>query len=330
MQNIISAYTLSLVILSVFTLAAYLLHIFKRKQPLNIIPIMASIITIYLLYGLIGVMGSANYYNLLALDMCIGIIATIMAILYLTKPYVFVALTILLVAGFMIYASTYAGDAVFAGMFAIGTIYGMMYREFALNPKPSKESKNEKKTEVNRDIVQIILGIIILGIAYLFPYIAAVDIIFGLILLGYLANNLVANLRLGKFYTRAMDLERKGAVYGQGAIYLAAGTALVMGFVGGTSALLFSIIVLFFADSMATIVGVSMRGAEKLPYNRFKTVIGTFTFFVIAAVGGYFTVGLIGILFAFVLAFIESIDIAIDDNVRSGVILVVLKVLTGI
>jgi dolichol kinase len=184
--------------------------------------------------------------------------------------------------------------------------------------------------EINRDIVQILLGIAVIAIAVLFPYLAAISIIFALILLAYTSNNLIANLRMGRFYTRAMDLERRGATYGQGAIYLAASTALVIAFAHNFNFLLFGIVILFFADSFATIVGVSSRRAAQLPYNRNKTIIGTLTFLVIAAVAGYFLLGLIGILFAFILAFIESLSLSIDDNIRSGIVMVVLRALTGI
>ncbi len=330
MQNVINAYTLSFVIVSVFVLAAYLIHIFKKKQALNIIPLFASIATVYLIYGLISIPGSANYYNMLALDICIAILSTVLAILYISKPYIFVGLVILLIAGFVIYTNGYPGSTAFAGMFAIGTIYGMLYREFALSPKRSSESRKAKKTEISRDMVQILLGIVLVGIMLVLPYISAVYIIFALMLLAYTSNNLVANLRMGRFYTRTMDLERKGATYGQGATYLAAGTALIMGFATGSNFLLFGIVVLFFADSLATIVGVSARRAEKLPYNRYKTIIGTFMFFVVAAVGGYLIIGLVGILFALILAFIESLNLSIDDNVRTGVVVVVLRALTRI
>lgn len=45
---------------------------------------------------------------------------------------------------------------------------------------------------------------------------------------------------------------------------------------------------------------------------------------------GYLIIGLYGVLFAVILAFIEGLNLSIDDNVRSGIVLVVLKALTGI
>jgi dolichol kinase len=306
---------------------AYLIHLLRRKQLLNIIPLFASIITVFLVYRLLGVASSTNYYNLLALDICIAIIASILAIFYVSKPHIFVALVILLIAGFMIYATNYS-DAAFAGMFAIGTTYGLLYREFALSPpKKTEMIKKNKNREIARDLIQIVLGIVLLAVAYVFPYLQAIFVIFGLIMIGYTTNNLMANFKSG--YRKIADLERRDVSYGLGASYLAGSTALVIGFVHSASILYFSIIVLFFADSLATIVGISIRNAMSLPYNKYKTVIGTLVFFIIAASAGYFVMGLNGILSGFILAFIESINLSLDDNVRSGIVLVILNSVFG-
>lgn len=335
MQNVVDAYTLGFVILTAFTVMAYIIHILRRKQVLNIIPVLAAIATVFLLYRLVGVAGSSSYYNLLALDMCIAIIASIIAVFYISKPWIFICLMILMIAGFIIYASGYPGDTTFAGMFAIGTILGILYREFVMIPKKSERSMankaSKKRTEVNRDVVQIILGIVLVAILYVFQYSEAASIIFGLIIIGYTANNLLANLRLGYIYRRAMDLERKDVTYGLGATTLAASTALVMGFTHSAHLMLFGVAVLFFADSLATIIGISMRRAEPLPYNRYKTYVGTLVFFVVSAIAGYLTIGLLyGLLFAVILAFVESLNISLDDNIRSGIVIVILNALIAI
>lgn len=331
MNNIISAYTLAFTILSAFTLMAFLLYLVRKKSLLSIIPIVATLITVFLLYRIIGVPGSPAYYNLLALDLCIALVSSILAIFYISKPYIFVAMVVLLVAGFMIYTVNYPGTA-FAGMFAIGTIYGILYREFAMGPKRSERTKKMKKVEINRDIIQIFLGMVLVAIVLVLPYIYAVSIVFAFIILAYTFNNLLANLRISPLYRRAMDLERKDVTYGQGATYLAASTAMVMGFTHTSSVLLFGIAVLFFADSLATIVGVSIKHAAQLPYNKSKTIVGTFAFFAVAALAAYLlNFGLFySIIFALVLAFVESIGTAIDDNIRSGVVVVILGLLLGL
>jgi dolichol kinase len=334
MQDIISAYTLSLVILSAFALMGFIAYTFRKKELKNILPIIFSIFVVYLIYRLIGVAGSASYYDLLALDMCIAIIATILAIFYISKPYVFLCLMALLVAGFVIYLTSYPGNMAFAGMFAIGTIMGLLYREFVLAAPKRSDSYakiKRKNTEINRDIIQIVLGIVLIAVIFLLPHLTAFTIIFVLILLAYLFNNLLANLRLSGIYRRAKDLERKGVTYGQGATYLAASTALIMGFTNNLHLFIFGIAVLFFADSFATIVGISMRRAAQLPYNRYKTIVGSIAFFVVAAIAGYYFIGLYyGLLMAVILAFVEGLNIALDDNIRSGVVIVILGAIFAI
>lgn len=325
-------YTLSLIIITTFLTAGFLLYIFRKKEPLAILPLLATIIIVALLYRIIGNPG-ASYYSLLALDVCIAVISTILAVFYISKPYIFIGLVVLLVAAVLIYANNYPSNTGFAGMFGIGTICGLFYREFVLSPKKEKKKRRDKdeiRMERDRDIVQIVMGIAILGIAYfLSSYLLIVSAILMLILLGYTANNLLANLRLGSFYRRIRDLERKDVTFGLGATYLAAGTALLMGFTGNMHVFLFGIASLFFADPLATIIGISTRGASPLPYNRHKTIIGSFTFFIIAGIAGYYFLGVYGILMALVLAFIESLNLSIDDNVRIGAAVVILAAILG-
>ena len=330
MQNVINAYTLTFVIATIFTLALYLVYIFKRKEGLNLIPVVISIATVFLLYRLISVAGSASYYDVLALDICIAIIATILAIFYISKPYIFIGLTILLLFAFVIFVGSYPGNSTFAGMFAIGTIYGLIYREFVINPKKDKKPVKNKSKEINRDLIQIFLGIVLVAVIYFLPHPGAIDIIFALIILSYACNNLLANLKLSPLYRKAVDLERKNVTYGLGATYLAASTALIMGFTHSTNMLLFGIVALFFADSIATIVGVSLRRAAELPYNRFKTIIGSFAFFVVAAIAGFYLLGYYGILFALILAFVESLNLSLDDNIRTGIVVVILGAVIGL
>lgn len=329
MTNVVDAYTLTFLILSVFAVAAYIIHIIRRKEVLNILPLIASIVTIFLLYRLIGITGSPGYYNILILDICIAIVATMIAVFYISKPYIFVGLMVLLLLGLLVYVNNYPGDTAFSGMFAIGTIFGLIYREFVLRPKKSERPKKMRKKEINRDVIQIVLGIVLVIVILLFQHFIAVGVIFALIILGYTTNNLLANLRLSPIYKRAMDLERKDVTYGLGAIYLGASAALVMGFTHSTNFLLFGIVAIFFADSLATIVGVSLRRPAELPYNRYKTIAGTIVFFLVTAIIGYLLIGLYAILFALILAFVESLELSLDDNIRSGIIIVILSALLG-
>ena len=147
MQNVISTYTFLFAIITAFIAAFYLIYTVRKHEAKNILPLIATVITICIIYRLVGIPG-ANYYNMLALDLCIGILATILAIFYIAKPYIFIGLLAALLLGIAIYISAYAGDMVFAGMFAIGTICGLLYREFALNRrKPENFDTKRRKKE---------------------------------------------------------------------------------------------------------------------------------------------------------------------------------------
>ena len=330
MENVINTYTLLFAILTAFAVAAYLIHIWRRKELKNTIPLAVTSMVIALLYIFIAAPGLANYYNGLVLDICIALISTILAICYISKPYVFLSLIILLLAGILVYVNNYPGSTLFMGMFAIGTISGLLYRDFALSSKKDARARKRKSTEIKRDIIQIFMGIILVAVILLSSRLSAISIIFALVLLGYLTNNLLANFILSPLYKRAADLERKNVSYGLGATYLAAGTSLVLGFTSTTPLLLFGIVALFFGDSMATIIGISARRAAHLPHNRYKTIVGSLAFFFTVAVIGYFIIGLYAVPLAAVLAFVESLDIFLDDNIRTGIVVVILGAALGL
>jgi dolichol kinase len=324
MVNVISSYTLSFAVLTAFAVAAYFMHSWRKKEFKNILPLIGTLIAISAIYFLITAAGSPNYYNALALDLCIALVSTMLAVFYISKPYVFLSLMAILLVGIFVYASGYPGNNLFIGMFAIGTISGLLYREFALNTKKWVSGKKRRETEVRRDIIQMIMGAVVVAVILLLGHFGAVGIVFALALLGYIANNILANLIISPTYKKAADLERKNVSYGLGAVYLAAGTALMLGFTSATPLLLFGIVALFFGDAVATIVGINTKMADTLPYNRNKTRNGTYAFFIVVAIIGFFLIGWYAILLAALLAFIESIDVALDDNVRIGIVIVVI------
>ena len=90
----------------------------------------------------------------------------------------------------------------------------------------------------------------------------------------------------------------------------------------------YGIVVLILSDSAATIVGKKFRIAP-LPYNRHKSVGGFLGFFVVSFVAGYLILGTptVAIVLSLVLAFIESINVRIDDNVLLPVAVILLQLI---
>lgn len=213
----------------------------------------------------------------------------------------------------------------FVQMFAIGTAYGVIYANgFEIFTQRSK--KQVKSLEVNRDIIHILLGIVVLAIFMLFSVYYAIAIVVALILIGYINNSVLAQRKKGSFYRFLALFERPGANYGVSALYLGTGTLLLIGFIHNLHFLIIGFAALLFADPIATIVGITLDGV-KLFYNKRKSVFGTASFFVVVSLVGWPFVGAYSLLFGAALAIVESIDMQIDDNITIPVFMILVYVL---
>ncbi len=175
-----------------------------------------------------------------------------------------------------------------------------------------KNSANRegKKIEIKRDIVQIILGLIVIAIIYFLPEGLSYPIIFALIFIAGVANSYMTNssCAVAKFLK---SLERSNITFGTGAIYIAVSTILLMGFVHSKPFLMFGIAALFIADSFATIIGIN--GRHKI--RRKKTVEGSLGYFLSLAAIGYLLIGIWALPLAIFLAIVEIESTHIDDNI---------------
>lgn len=310
-------------IITVLVSIIYSWYFYKKQKTGHIIQLILTLIFVFLISVLLGQNKYYDYYSLLAIEASIALISSMLITFYVSKPKVFLLFLIFLLFGLLIYYLDYRINLLSAGMFSIGTIVGLTYRE-KTTKNDNGPYKKERSKEISRDLVQIILGLSLVIILLLFAFHKALYVTFGLIILGYLVNDLLSMKRLNFIYRRIVKrLERSDAIYGLGSIYLAAGAALLIGFIGNLRFLLFAIAVLFFADSIATIAGISF-GKLRIPYNKNKTFIGSLAFFAISATLGYLTIGISALALGFLLTVIESLDIFLDDNIRTSITLVVL------
>ncbi len=195
---------------------------------------------------------------------------------------------------------------------SIGSLFGLEAIYFNFN----KKSNGTTHIEIDRDLFELTLGIIVIAAILVFPehYIGIIAL---LILLGYIFNSYIYDLN-NSFTSAFHKLERRSDIYGFGALTLAFGTMLILSFATEAIYAVFFLIILFFSDSAATIFGIKFNRL-KLPYNRRKTLSGTFAFFAIGSIFGYLLLGPIAILISFVLAVVESLPIKMDDNITLSI-----------
>ena len=185
-------------------------------------------------------------------------------------------------------------------------------RDFSHNNDQSRGIS--KKREINRDYVQIGIGIIVLVFVLSLGLHNSAWILTVAVLALYLLGNYFSNNGTNYLGNFLNSLERESTPLGIGAIWLAAGLLLAVGIVRNLEVLAIIIFILMVGDSLATIIGSSVR-SPKLPYNRRKSVAGLLADFVPAAVFAFVLLGYAGIVFAAVGSVVESAArYPLDDN----------------
>ena len=184
-----------------------------------------------------------------------------------------------------------------------------------------RESKKEnKRLEISRDVVHLIIGIAIISLAALLPDPRGLIVV--LIIMGFILGSYTI-ISKGKFSRMLYKFERKNTYFGSGAIWLALGALLAMGFIFSRNFLIAILAAIFIGDPLATIVGV-MFGKHRIFYNREKSVEGSFAYFVAVLAVAYLFIGLYALPIALIAAFVESWGIKIDDNLMVPIILSIL------
>ncbi|MEM0149275.1 MAG: hypothetical protein QXW10_00035 [Candidatus Micrarchaeaceae archaeon] len=263
------------------------------------------------------------YYPLLIVSISTMLISIMLAYSYAIRPCLFVGLMLLFIYGMFIYGA--AGTFAYGiGIFGVGTMYGLLYRGRKSKASAAPSPRNDIKIETNRDILQIGLGIIVMLIIAAGK--VSIPVISVLIITAYAFNNsLPGSNKHVTLYAALNRFERRGSAYGLGAIYLVAGTSMLVGFINHMHFLEAAIAVLFIGDALATIIGMRF-GMARLPYNRRKTVGGFAAFAIVGAVS-FYAIGIgapLSIALAFALAFVESISSRFDDNITVPIALIIL------
>jgi dolichol kinase len=291
-------------------------HLIKRIYPLIISMIVTFIITFF---------ANPNLnISLLLLVVFFSLIFSIIPFFYGLNKKILTFLMFFSILSFT-YADYLNGLILFYLIiaFSIGTALGVYYRS-GLQAFERKHKSTDKALETKRDIVHIFLGTIIITVFFIFTLHTAIYITMSFIFLGYLYNGIVYNSK-NKLYTAFINFERDYSLYGLGALYLGVGTALLIGFIHNFHFLIIGFIALFFADPLATIIGINIK-SPKLIYNNNKSIIGSFTFFVVVSTLSYYFIGIYALAFGILLAFVESLDLPIDDNITIALAMIILYI----
>ncbi len=198
---------------------------------------------------------------------------------------------------------------------------GLLISSIPIITKEELQTRKNVSVERKRDVVQIIMGIIVISTVYFLGYRLGTYFVLGYMLFGYMLNSYMgaSNNSISKKLKR---FERNGILFGRGALYLGIGAIAVLGFIDYLPLALSMLVALFISDALATIVGIGRK--IKLPYNKNKSILGFIGYFGSFAIGAFPFIGIYSIPLGVTLALIESISIIFDDNITiaiAGIIL---------
>ncbi len=170
-----------------------------------------------------------------------------------------------------------------------------------------------EEIEIKRQLFHILIGVIALLILVFIGKGTLMAFSFFTLIIGLLLVNLTflgKKILLVEFFRK--HFERKNIPFpGWGSACYATGVLLITSFLTNQNAIAASIIILGIGDGVSTLIG--RNGRIPLPYNRKKTLEGSFAFF-LSSLLGYSFVGPLIIPAAFLAAISESLDLPIDDN----------------
>ena len=189
----------------------------------------------------------------------------------------------------------------------------------------SKPAKRENVAlERKRDVIQVVMGLVLICAFVLFAAVyVKIATIFAILFASVVGNYSVRNKKHA-ISKRLQALERRDAVLGQGALWLAIGALVAISFLN-TNQIIAVVAAVFIGDAVATLVGTSY--GHPLPYNKRKSVEGTLSYFLAAALISFPFIGYAGIAAALVGALVESSPMHVDDNLDAALALTLLFLL---
>ncbi|MBU1197649.1 phosphatase PAP2 family protein [Candidatus Micrarchaeota archaeon] len=193
-----------------------------------------------------------------------------------------------------------------------------------------KEEKKRvlKRKEWKRQAFHAAFGIAVIALVFVLEW----ETVLLLLIAGLFFGGITLNASMLKINTSIIDrlvhlFERKSAPFpGKGAFYYLTGVLVLLTFSRTLEFGLAGIAILAIADALSTLIGIHL-GKHALAWNPSKSREGLIAFFVSGTVVAFPFIGITSLLFAIVLAFVETIDFHLDDNLLISVAAVVLSFL---
>lgn len=163
--------------------------------------------------------------------------------------------------------------------------------------------------------MQSVVGSIIIGAVFAFGLTLARELVSVAALILYIVGSYFTTHTESWAASFLLSLERGGTPpLGIGAIWFASGVLLALAIVPHVRLLAVTLFVLVIGDSLATIVGTSVKSA-RLIFNRKKSVAGFLAIFLSSALFGLFMAGWHGVVLALAGSLVESAArYPFDDN----------------
>ena len=167
--------------------------------------------------------------------------------------------------------------------------------------------------ENERQLMHFLVGLIAIALLFLVGNLFTRAIVFFVIIIGtILINAKIQGHKIGFVNWFVDKFERKNVLFpGFGSAVYALGVLIPLVFLEDPNQVAAVIFVLAVGDGMSTIVG--KMGKIRIPYNKNKTVEGSFAFF-LSSLGAFIFVGPAVVFLAAITTVAESLPLRIDDN----------------
>ncbi len=214
----------------------------------------------------------------------------------------------------------FAFSGIGGSIMAQAMLFGML-NEVAIM-KSVKEMAANKGIELRRDVVQILGGVILMVLFVGYGLHVGSIALLSIILFGVFLVNVAKLFPRTPFSRMIYALERSNTSLGLGALWLALGSLVAVAALDEPHIIIvFSAI--FIGDSAATIFGMKYKTA-KLPWNRRKSIGGSFVYFVATAAISCIVMGPYAIPLAIAASLVESAPWRFDDNFTVSIALTVI------